>query len=175
MNAIKMLAGVVIALVLQTVLSQFLVHGRVGVDLVLVAVTYLGLTSGPVVGLMAGTIGGLTQDALSGTGIVGIGGLAKTIVGFVAGVIGTQFIVSQPIPRFVVFLAASLVQVAVVIGLEMLLELRPLARTFSLTLLEGAGNGLVGVVLLQLGDLLPGAIERRKASRGSIRAHRLRD
>ncbi len=174
MNAIKMLFGVVVALVLQTLLSRFLVHGRLGVDLVLVVVTYLGLTSGPVVGLMAGTIGGLTQDALS-TGIIGIGGLAKTIVGFIAGIIGTQFIVSQPIPRFVVFLGASLVQLGVVIGLETLLELRPLARTAPLTLVEAAGNGLVGVVLLQLSDLLPGAIERRKSSRGSVRVHRLHE
>ena len=174
MKAGKLLFGVVAALVLQTLLSRFLVHGRVGVDLVLVAVTYLGLTSGPVVGLFAGTIGGLTQDALS-TGIVGIGGLAKTIVGFIAGIIGTHFIVSGPIPRFVVFLGASLLQVAVVVGLEMLLELRPLARTYPLTLVEAAGNGLVGVVLLQLSDLLPGAMERRRATRGGVRAHRLRD
>lgn len=174
MNAIKMLTGVVVALVLQTLLSRFLVHGRLGVDLVLVVVTYFGLTSGPVVGLMAGTIGGLTQDALS-TGIVGIGGLAKTIVGFIAGIIGTQFIVSQPVPRFVVFLGASLVQIGIVTGLETLLELRPLARTYPLTLVEAAGNGLVGVVLLQLSDLLPGAIERRKAARGSVRVHRLHE
>jgi rod shape-determining protein MreD len=169
-----MLTGVVVALVLQTLLSRFLVHGRLGVDLVLVVVTYFGLTSGPVVGLMAGTIGGLTQDALS-TGIVGIGGLAKTIVGFIAGIIGTQFIVSQPVPRFVVFLGASLVQIGIVTGLETLLELRPLARTYPLTLVEAAGNGLVGVVLLQLSDLLPGAIERRKAARGSVRVHRLHE
>ena len=174
MNAIKMLIGVVVALVLQTLLSRFLVHGRLGVDLVLVVVVYLGLTSGPVVGLMAGTIGGLTQDALS-TGIVGIGGLAKTIVGFIAGIIGTQFIVSQPVPRFVVFLGASLVQIGIVMGLETLLELRPLARTYPLTLVEAAGNGLVGVVLLQLSDLLPGAIERRKAARGSVGVRRLHE
>lgn len=174
MNAIKMLIGVVVALVLQTLLSRFLVHGRLGVDLVLVVVVYLGLTSGPVVGLMAGTIGGLTQDALS-TGLVGIGGLAKTIVGFIAGIIGTQFIVSQPVPRFVVFLGASLVQIGIVMGLETLLELRPLARTYPLTLVEAAGNGLVGVVLLQLSDLLPGAIERRKAARGSVGVRRLHE
>ncbi len=174
MNAIKLLVGVVAALVLQTLLSQFLVHGRLGVDLVLVVVTYLGLTGGPVVGLIAGTIGGLTQDALA-MGIVGIGGLAKTIVGFIAGVIGTQFIVSQPLPRFVVFLGASLLQVAVIMGLELVLELRPLARTVPATLVEAAGNGLVGVVLLQLSDLLPGAIERRRQWRGSVKVHRLHD
>jgi rod shape-determining protein MreD len=173
-NALKMLVGVAVALVLQALLSQVLVHGRLAIDLVLVAVTYFGLTSGPVVGLFAGTIGGLTQDALA-TGIVGIGGLAKTIVGFVAGVVGTQFIVSAAIPRFVVFLGATLLQVGVVMALEWLLELRMLPRTYSSTLLEAAGNGLLGMVLFQISDLLPGAIERRKSSRGTVHVGRMRD
>ena len=38
----------------------------------------------PVAGMLAGTLGGLLQDMLSG-GIVGVGGLAKTLVGFAAG------------------------------------------------------------------------------------------
>ncbi len=171
---LKTLGWVVAALVLQALLFRFLVHGRLGLDLVLVVVTYLGLTSGPVSGLFAGTLGGLVQDALS-TGVIGIGGLAKTIVGFIAGIVGTQFIVSQPIPRFIVFVGATFVQIGVVVALESVLELRPLARTWGLTLLEAAGNGLVGVVLLQLSDLLPGAIERRKAARGSIKTSSLRD
>src|SRR5512140_993975 len=116
-----MLVAVVLALVVQTLLSRFFVHGRLGLDLVLVTVTYLGLTSGPVVGLFAGTLGGLAQDSLS-TGIVGIGGLAKTIVGFIAGTIGAQFIVSEPIARFVVFFFAALVQIGVVLALESVLE-----------------------------------------------------
>ncbi len=174
MNAVKMLVGVALALVLQTLLSQFLVHGRLGIDVVLVAVTYLGLTCGPVNGLFAGTIGGLTQDALA-TGIIGIGGLAKTIVGFVAGVIGTQFIVSSAIPRFIVFMAATFVQVGVVMALETALELRTLPRTYYSTLLEAAGNGLVGMVLFQLSDLLPGAIERRKSARNTVNVGRLHD
>ena len=57
--------------------------------------------------MFAGTLGGLVQDALS-SGVIGIGGLAKTIVGFLAGVVGTQFIVAQPLPRFVVFFGATI-------------------------------------------------------------------
>ena len=174
MNALKILVGVVVALLLQTLVARFLVHGRLGVDLVLVVVIYLGLTSGPVVGLLAGTIGGLAQDTLS-TGIIGVGGLAKTVVGFISGIIGAQFVVSQAIPRFVVFVAASIVQIGVVAGLEALLELRPLARTYPLTLLEVAGNGLVGTVLFELSDLLPGVVERLKAARGGVRTGRWRE
>ena len=47
----------------------------------LIVVVYVGIKSGPVTGLLAGTVAGLIQDALS-SGILGIGGLAKTLVGF---------------------------------------------------------------------------------------------
>ncbi|HSC28422.1 MAG TPA: hypothetical protein VLD67_14180, partial [Vicinamibacterales bacterium] len=52
--------------------------GALAVNLVLVAVVYAALAYGPVVGLMAGSLGGLAQDALAG-GIVGIGGFSKTL------------------------------------------------------------------------------------------------
>ena len=81
-------------------------RGTVAVDLVLVVVVYVALTFGPATGLLSGTLAGLVQDALS-SGIIGIGGLAKTLVGFLAGIIGTQFIVTAPLPRFVVFFAAT--------------------------------------------------------------------
>ena len=76
------------------------------VNFVLVAVVYVALAFGAVTGLLAGTAGGLVQDALA-NGIVGIGGLSKTIVGFFVGVLGAQFIVSQPMPRFVMFVGAT--------------------------------------------------------------------
>ena len=63
---------------------------RTTVDLVLVAVVYAALTAGPVDGLFAGTIGGLAQDALSAE-IIGLGGMAKTLIGFFVGVLGSQF------------------------------------------------------------------------------------
>ena len=43
------------------------------------------------------------------------------------------------------------------------------------TLLEAAGNGLLGMVLFQLSDLLPGAIERRRSSRNTVHVGRLHD
>ena len=47
-----------------------LAGGAIAVNLVLVAVVYLALAYGAVTGLLAGTFGGLAQDALAG-GIVG--------------------------------------------------------------------------------------------------------
>ena len=100
------LAAIVVALALQTTLAGLVIRGTAALDLVLIVVVYIALKSGPVTGLLAGTVAGLIQDALSNP-ILGIGGLAKTIVGFLAGLLGTQFILNGPLPRFVVIVMAT--------------------------------------------------------------------
>jgi rod shape-determining protein MreD len=121
-----------------------------------------------VTGLLTGTFAGLVQDALS-SGVIGIGGLAKTVVGFLAGIIGTQFIVTQPLPRFVVFFAATALHAVVFIGLYELLDLRTFGTPYGAVLGQALGNAIVGVVAFQVAELLPGAMERRRASRTRIR------
>ena len=91
MRIAGVLIAVALALALQTTLARFVVGGTAAIDLVLVAVVYIALTSGPVSGMLAGTVAGLIQDQLS-TGVIGIGGLAKATVGFVVGALGQQFI-----------------------------------------------------------------------------------
>ncbi len=168
MRPAGIILAVVVALALQTTLARFFVRGAVAVDLVLVAVVYVALTSGPGSGLLAGTFAGLVQDALSSR-VLGIGGLAKTIVGFLAGALGTQFIVSQPVPRFVVFFGSSVLDLVVSKGLYALLDLRQFGSPYAAIAGESAANAIVGVAVFQLVELLPGAVERRKAAR-----HRLR-
>jgi rod shape-determining protein MreD len=136
--------------------------------LVLVVVVYAALTTGPVTGLLTGTFAGLVQDALS-SGVIGIGGLAKTVVGFLAGIIGTQFIVAQPLPRFVVFFSATALHAVLFIGLYELLDLRTFGTPYGAVLGQALGNAIVGVVAFQVAELLPGAMERRRTSRTRIR------
>jgi rod shape-determining protein MreD len=160
--------AIIVALALQTTLARFFVRGAIAVDLVLVAVVYVALTSGPATGLLTGTFAGLVQDALS-TSVIGIGGLAKTIVGFLAGVIGTQFIVSQSLPRFVVFFGASVLHAVVFMGLYVLLDLRHFDAPYAAVAGQAAANALVGVVAFQVVELLPGAVERRRAAKNRLR------
>jgi rod shape-determining protein MreD len=157
-----------LALALQTTLARFVIRGTVAVDLVLVVVVYAALTGGPVTGLLTGTFAGLIQDALA-TGVVGIGGLAKTVVGFLAGVVGTQFIVIQPLPRFVVFFGATILHAIVFIGLYELLDLREFGTPYAAVAGQALGNALVGVIAFQIVELLPGAVERRRMSKSQIR------
>ena len=168
MRAAGVLLATVLALALQTTLTRFIVRGTVAVDLVLVVVVYAALTTGPVTGLLTGTFAGLVQDALS-SGVIGIGGLAKTVVGFLAGIIGTQFIVAQPLPRFVVFFSATALHAVLFIGLYELLDLRTFGTPYGAVLGQALGNAIVGVVAFQVAELLPGAMERRRTSRTRIR------
>src|SRR5204863_5985081 len=89
-KAAAVVLAIALALALQTTLARFVIRGTVAVDLVLVVVVYAALAAGPVTGILTGAFAGLVQDALS-SGLIGIGGLAKTLVGFLAGLVGTQF------------------------------------------------------------------------------------
>jgi rod shape-determining protein MreD len=160
--------AVTLALVLQTTMARFFVRGAFAVDLILVAVVYVALSAGPVAGLLSGAAAGLAQDALS-SGLIGIGGLAKTVVGFLAGTIGSQLIITQPLPRFVTFAAGTIVQAAISISLYQVLDVRQFGSPYAAMAGQALANAVVGVLSFQLAELLPGAVERRRAQRARIR------
>ena len=164
MKAAAALAAIAAALALQTTLASLVIRGTAALDLVLIVVVYIALITGPVTGLLLGSAAGLIQDALS-SGIIGIGGLAKTVVGFIAGVLGTQFIVTAPLSRFVVFVLATALHATIFMGLYILLDLRHFESPYAAVLSQAIGNGLLGVVGAQLAEVLPGLRERRRTRR----------
>jgi hypothetical protein len=68
-----------------------------------------------------------------------------------------------------VFFLATLLHAAVFIGLYVVLDLRQFATSHTAVAAQAAANAVVGVVAFQVVELLPGALERRRAAR-----HRLR-
>ena len=166
MRAWQVLLSIAVALALQTTLARFVIGGWAAIDLVLVAVVYVALTSGPVTGLLAGALAGLAQDTLS-SGIIGIGGLAKTVVGFIGGTLGTHLVVTRPVARILVFAVATLVHAVIFVGLYAVLELREFGSPYAAMFSQAAGNGLAGVLLFQMIELFPGAMERRRSARSS--------
>ena len=111
MKVAAVIVALLVALALQSTLAGLRIGGTTAVNLVLVVVVYGALSFGATGGLVIGTMGGLIQDALAG-GLIGIGGFAKTVVGFLVGWLGAQFIVTQPLPRFVMFVGATMVHEA---------------------------------------------------------------
>ena len=167
MKVAGVLAALALALLLQTTLAGLSLKGATVVNLVLVAVVYLALAYGAVTGLLAGSAGGLVQDALAG-GIVGIGGLSKSLVGFVVGVLGAQFIVSQTLPRFVMFVGATFVHDLCYQGIRAVVEARGFSLDWSTTLTQAVVNGLVGIFAFQVVELGPGVMQRRRSRGGSL-------
>ena len=164
MKALAVFIAIALALGLQTTLARFVVGGSAAVDLVLVAVVAVALTIGPVGGMLAGSAAGLIQDALS-SGVIGIGGLAKTIVGFLAGAFGQQFIVTAAFPRLVIFIAGTLLHGAVFMGLYYVLDLRAFPAPWKPLAAQALGNALVGIVAFGIVESLPGIVERRRSRR----------
>lgn len=164
MRSAAAVAAILIAIALQTTLASFMFRGGTAIDLVLIVVVFVAIKSGPVTGLLAGTVAGLIQDALS-SGVLGIGGLAKTLVGFMAGMLGTQFIVTAPLPRFMLLLVATGLHAAIFMGLYTLLNLRQFPAAYSAIVGQALGNAFVGVVAFQLIEWLPGFVDRRRAGR----------
>ncbi|HTM25538.1 MAG TPA: rod shape-determining protein MreD [Vicinamibacterales bacterium] len=159
------------ALVAQSALAGLFVGRTVSVNLVLVAVVYVALLFGAVPGLLAGTIGGLAQDALGG-GIIGIGGLAKTMIGFLVGVLAAQFNLSTSVPRLVMFVAATFVHEVVFGGLQAITGGRHFALKFSVVLLQALINGLIGWLAFVLVENAPQAVANRRMRRATLSKRR---
>ncbi|HEY2434431.1 MAG TPA: rod shape-determining protein MreD [Vicinamibacterales bacterium] len=171
MKAVVVVLALAAALLVQSVLAGLFVGATVAVNLVLVAVVYVALLYGALTGVLAGTVGGIVQDALGG-GIVGIGGLTKTLIGFVVGVLSAQFNLSSTVPRLVMFAAATFVHEVVFRGLQAIAVGRPFALKGSALLVQALANSLVGVAAFLLVEQGPGAIQRRQMRRASLAKRR---
>ncbi|MFO7301956.1 MAG: rod shape-determining protein MreD [Acidobacteriota bacterium] len=164
MKFTSVLVTVVVGVLLQVALARFTVGGTWVFDLVLVAVVFAGLQWGPTAGMIGGTLGGLLQDLLSGT-IAGVSGLAKTLVGFVAGLIGTQFVLTRAHGRSIIVAGCSIVHRVLMLALTGLIEQHWPGTTWGAMLAETIVNTAAGFVLFQLVATVPGLVARQRLGR----------
>ena len=167
MSAIRGGFTIALALMAQTTLARFLVDGDTHVDLVLVAVILAALSGGSIVGLWTGTVGGLFQDVLSG-GIVGVSGLAKSIVGVLVGVVVAKFVVSTIWHRAVILVLATITHALCFFGVYAFLEsVGPIFLVGGI-LAQAITNAIVGIAAVALINLVPTVIERGPFRRASL-------
>ena len=163
MRTARAFAGVAMTLAMQTTMDRF--AGRtIGVDLVLVSIVYVALTRGPAGGLLTGCFAGLIQDALT-SGVIGVGGIAKTIVGFLAGAIGQQFIITAALPRMVMFVAATAVHAAIFYGLYQAIGRGGFQASVATVGVQSLANAILGMLAFIVIEGLPVAWERRRLAR----------
>ena len=171
MKTTHILVWLALALLVQTTLVPLVAGGGAPVDLVLIVVVFAALNRGPVVGLWTGTLAGLLQDALSG-GIIGVSGLTKTIIGVLAGVAGSRFILGTVWHRLAILVGASLVHAFCYLGIYALIGPDGPAGPVGMVVVQAAVNGLVGAIVPLVASAAPGLSGRFRHGRHPLRRRR---
>src|SRR6266849_5691584 len=125
-------------------------------DLPLLVTIYFGLSRrNPSTGLLLGMVIGLLQDSLSGPTVpLGLYGIAKTVIGYIASSIGARLDTEHPAARFALTVLFFGVHQGVTVLIKRLLLAQP-EVWFTLRLGIAAGiNAIVAVFLFLLLDHL---------------------
>ena len=141
------------ALVLQAWLPRVL--GRYAwFDLPLVVTVYFALDRrSPIQGTLMGAAMGLFEDALSHHAI-GINGIAKTVVGFLAASVGMRIDVEEQTIRLILNFLLSLLSGALYVFVYRILLGLDLEWSWFTELFNAIGNSLIALVLFPLLDRL---------------------
>ena len=149
------LIATLLALVIQAWFPVHLSHVTI-LDLPLLVTIYFGLSRrNPSTGLLLGMVIGLLQDSLSGPTVpLGLYGIAKTIIGYLASSIGSRLDTEHPAARFALTGAFFVVHQGLIVITRRLLLAQP-EPWFNLHLAFAALiNALVAVFLFLLLDRL---------------------
>ncbi|PYU52635.1 MAG: rod shape-determining protein MreD [Acidobacteria bacterium] len=156
----KFRAGAIIIATLLALVIQasFPIHfAKAAVlDFPLLVTIYFGLSRrNPSTGLLLGVVIGLFQDSLSGPTVpLGLYGIAKTIIGYLASSIGARLDTEHPAARFALTFAFFIVHQGLIAVTRGILLGQP-EPWFNMHLIVTAlVNGLVAVLLFLLLDRL---------------------
>jgi rod shape-determining protein MreD len=120
------LLSMLIAVVLQSFLPVYIAKAGI-LDLPLLVTIYFGLSRrNPSTGLLLGTTIGLLQDSLGKTAL-GLFGISKTIIGYLASSIGARLDTEHPAARFALTAAFFVLHQGIVILINRLLLAQPQA------------------------------------------------
>jgi len=147
------LVSVLVAVVLQSFLPIYISKVAI-LDLPLLITIYFGLSRrNPSTGLLLGTFVGILQDSLSKTPI-GLFGISKTIIGYLASSIGARLDTEHPAARFALTAAFFVLHQGIVILIHKLLLAQP-QQWFTMRLLVAClVNATLGVFLYYFLDKL---------------------
>lgn len=151
MRVVEIAAALVVVFMVQTLGGRYFWPLQTYLDLFLVTAVAFGVVRGRTTGMLSGTVGGLIQDAFSG-GLLGLNGLSKTTVGYLAGIVIRWLIVRGWAARFLFFFLASAVDLLILAIVGLAIERPAVIDDGVSALILCAGNGLVGTIVLGLVD-----------------------
>lgn len=121
MRALKLFAGLGIAVLVHLLGVRMIPSFTLAVDVFLVVVILFALESGSLAGLFAGMLVGLVHDSLTGVPAFGLFGFADTIVGYGTARLAQRLVIQRATGVLALVSFAAVVQQATVVGLQFLL------------------------------------------------------
>jgi rod shape-determining protein MreD len=98
-NFVEISLGIIIAFFLYTIIGKVSFSLSQLLNFFTLAVIYFAIAKGEIYGALIGTVCGLIQDSFS-LGVFGVSGLAKTLIGFLAGFIAQKINILPLIRNF---------------------------------------------------------------------------
>jgi rod shape-determining protein MreD len=153
--------ALLVALLLQTALTQIAPgHARI-LDPFLIVLVYCGLTGGEMHGMLAGAAAGWIQDIHFGGSVLGLSGLTKILIGFAVGVASTRFHLVEAAARALVLFVATAADALIYAKLASVFDVASYDVTPAGILARAMVNALVGVAAYEV-------VERRHRIRMGV-------
>ena len=155
MKALAVVLAIVGAFLLQTLGGRYFGLIQSYLDLFLLTAAGFGLTQGRQVGMFSGTAAGLVQDVFSGAPL-GLNGVSKTTIGYLAGIAGHRLVVGGWAARFIFFAAAVAADRVILAAIGQVADQPPVIGSVAHLLYLCAGNGFMGALVLTALDRFTG-------------------
>jgi rod shape-determining protein MreD len=144
--------AIVVALLLETMLTR-LVPGESRVfDPFLIVLVYCALVGGETHGMLAGLASGWVQDVHFAGPVLGLSALAKLLVGFAVGIAAGHFLLVGPGARALVLLLATVGDALVFQWLASVFDLATADLSPGALLSRATVNAALGTALFELID-----------------------
>lgn len=151
MRTVRFLTGLLLATAFQVLGVHLWGSFLLAVDLFLVLAVAASLDHGPVGSMLAGSVAGLAQDALTG-GLFGLNGFADTFVAWSASRLKQRIVIQRPIEVGLLFTLAAALQQTLLVLLQFLMlpggEL-PGLEVMALRMVTSGAIGMALFVLLR--------------------------
>lgn len=149
-NFVEIGLGIIIAFLLYTIIGKISFSLSQLLNFFTLAVIYFAVTRGELYGACIGTVCGLIQDSFS-LGVFGIGGLSKTLMGFLAGFIAQRINILPLMRNFLFILVLTIGETALSIFLYYFISAEYVREITPLVLFQPLGTAFLGsVVFLML-------------------------
>jgi rod shape-determining protein MreD len=147
---LRFLIGLALTVLVHLALVRWIPAAARSVDLFLVFLVYNAIGVPSMTGIGVGLTTGLAADAMSGNPF-GLFGLAGTLLGYGIARLTQHIVIERAGSAFRLFLTASVVHQALVVGLALLVLQQPKVPDWVAVLVRAATSGALGVLLYGVG------------------------